>query len=899
MNLFLKNFFFSALLLLIVVDPVFGLPEKVSIRGSYNDDSRTFTGEVVYQFASVKDKTLYFHLPPNWYAEDDEREEYSLNLGQDEKTRVSRSELKTLKKDVRENFFLPKGIIVQEVLYDDITIPFSTLHNLDRPPLQSARDALILFVLPATALKVPFTLTIKFKTYFQDIPGGWKRILWDYVPRPVYKYENRLDFADTLQYPLATHTAISRDTPNGEGGTIQKVVEKRLPIPMINLGETDLERPKFSLTLIEQLQDKRFFLAGMVEEIFDVFKKEDWQLFQTAPYHFHIWPGPLTVSGSNILLPYRLSRYHQIFRKLMESNIIKGTVEAALLHNYALDRRRNPWILPAVYAEFVRSYFEWKYHGDVRYFPWADWLNPGFYQENTINRWLDKKSTFKTIAASDHLDFSYYSNIYHPWYEKGFHLLRNIYSGERSFREDMYPRINRLLLNGKKNPVLDNETFFAHFAASPELKNRGMQWLSKKGSVDYALRDVSIKKQSEENYQVTVAVESRGTLSPVYELAFKFEKDRQIIRVFKEGAGKHTLTFTEEPKQIYLDPRHVLLENDSLNNSWNMPLKIRPLWDFPTANKWLFTYYPLVDGNTFDQNLLGLRFQLSYMYQTGVSVDIWKRSKDGKTLFSSSLFHTGFPWKGTMLYLDTTQLNATDRIILGMKQHYGEKNPIAWSEFYIWQETLQQIEGKPVPEGQESWIGAHLAGNFTLAEFAYTKLESNLYANTSQNLSQTKRLRYQQQGLVQKIDWRFNPIKMHIHLTGDTSQGTVPLHKQFPMGGPEGMPGFPRKTKLLFNERFIFEGGITFPGLFKNNRINLVELIWLDKIVPTLNYHYGVARKEGSDQLEEFQDIELKLDVWGELIVKYTGFFTVSIAQPIGHEEYKDPRIIFFSNWVF
>ena len=57
--------------------------------------------------------------------------------------------------------------------------------------------------------------------------------------------------------------------------------------------------------------------------------------------------------------------------------------------------------------------------------------------------------------------------------------------------------------------------------------------------------------------------------------------------------------------------------------------------------------------------------------------------------------------------------------------------------------------------------------------------------------------------------------------------------------------------------------------------------------------------EEENKSIEEFQDVELKFDIWGEMMVKYEGYFTLSVAQPIGHDKYKDTRVIVFSSWVF
>ena len=339
------------------------------------------------------------------------------------------------------------------------------------------------------------------------------------------------------------------------------------------------------------------------------------------------------------------------------------------------------------------------------------------------------------------------------------------------------------------------------------------------------------------------------------------------------------------------------MDDDPVNNKWRFPVKTRLFWDFAAPDNWLFTISPLVgEGNTFDRNILGLNLATSYLTRTLLQLNFWKGSSD-RLLWTGEFSHNGFPSIGTLLYFKTGYLGAVNSTSIGAKQTVFRTFPDLWIDFSLWQERLDDLDDPVFTEDQLDWAGITASTAFPVFEYTQHLWQVELLLRSGRGQFQPES-EYQQLKIEQLLRYDLDTADIHLGIDHGFSSGKVPLQRRYPIGGTEGLAGYPRTTDLLFYENRIYEIGTTLPAFLTHTNINLLGLMWLDRIVPTINFHYGQGLSS-SGEAEDFRDVELSFELNGEFINRFYGKGRFAIAQPFGHKKYKSYRIVLFSDWVF
>ncbi|NQU65497.1 MAG: hypothetical protein HQ517_14605 [SAR324 cluster bacterium] len=872
------------------------LTPKVEIKGSFDSATAKFTGTATYEFANIPEGDLLFHLPPNWYVKRDDRTEYELRIGPAEDKTVNRSDLKTLEKPIHENIFLPQGIHVSAVSVNNVASSFKIISNPKLSPSKYCKNALLAITVLKLSVERPLIIKITFQTRFNQLPSGYQNLFWDFIPRPVGFSGGMWDRKSVL--PLYIRYVAEIDVINENGITDRTIrAEYESALPYLLLDPWDYQSDQLKISFDLYFESSKIDILKRIQHVVGFLKNNQLLQSDLGELRFIIWDGQLRVSGLTIFLPRRLFRYDNLFFKQFEINILNGIIAAYVNKQFLIDTNKNPWILPAIQSEILRLFFRERFNNDTHIFPWSNWLNPEYFSDYSSRRWIENKHDKEVVAADISQDIAYYSHIYHPGYEKGFHLLWLLHDRQQDYRKRLLGHI-QLFLNSRpeKGSLLSKQAFLNYFAKATESRETAEKWLSTNGNVDYAIGEVQVLLQRN-RYQTIVKIENFGTLSPVLEIRFIFEDGSDTRKSVTTGAGQYQFDFEKQPTEIILDPSFNILDDDLLNNTWRFPIKTRLVWDFPAVDNWLLTISPLIgDGNTFDQNIFGLNLSYSYLNQSQLQLSIWKGSSDD-LLWVSELFQTGYPFLGTKLYLEAGYLRNIALVSIGVRQETFKSLPELWTDFSIWKERLDVLEDSIFTEQQRDWVGLNLSSGFPIFQSAKSVWQSNLYSLNGKSIFQPETA-YHQLRSEQFFRYELDDSDIHLGYNQGFSSGRVPLQKRYPIGGTEGLPGFPRTTDLLFLENRIFEIGTTLPGILTHTNLNLINLLWLDKVVSTVNFHFGQGITE-SGATEDFKDIEVSLDIIGEFINRYVVNGKFAIAQPIGHKKYKDFRIILFSNWVF
>ena len=872
---------------------------EINLDGVFDVSQRRFKGAVRFTVNLNGDGRFLLHLPPNWHSKSDRREIFPMFDYGDAPRMVNRSELKALKTYQSENLHLASKIDIHSVKAYGQRLAYRILDNPHAIPRRNSESSLLSFNLPITSKTVSNVLIeIAFTTHFNKLPKGFKRILWDFAPRPVGKSGNGWDYKDIYHFQRLYKTKISIVGENQSEKSRRIETSDLMSKPLAMTDNWAISNRWYHLSTEAFLENRLDFYERRLNRVLEFLIQDGWILKSSFPIRFIIWDGPTTVSGIHILLSRRLFRYSEIFYKLFEVAILNSTISSVVHKNYLVDSYSNPWILPAIQGEIIRRYFSTVHKGNRRLFPWLNWLNPDFIEEYTILGWLNNKDSKTLVAADESFDWTYFSHIYHPWHAKGFHLLRMISGSQSSFELEIYPKLRNLLkIQLPVQEFLSKREFFHMFSPDGKYAEQGEFWLSTKGTVDYEIKDVNIAV-IQSGFLIQVEIGNSGTISPWVEIEFAGVDGSNAKKVVHPGEGIYSFQLEFEPQEIVLDPESYLLEEERLNNHWQLQIKVRPLWDFSSSNRWLFAISPLISGNTFDQNLFGVNFNLSYLVRSGIDMSVWRRGKDAEPLWEGELFHIGFPFKGSKIYYESSQLGASNTRIFGFEQSFDHYNPDLLADFNIWEDDLEILEANETLEERRRWIGTQAFARLPVFEGDFSQWNIQFAMNSGRSADEIE-LKYQQHTMENAFEWSWEVLDFHIALSQGFSYGTVPLQKLYPIGGPEGLPGFPRELDLLFYHRQIAKAGIMLPALFTHTNIHLLRLLWLDRIEPTLNFRYGSGLNKIENESWHFRDVELKLDVYGEFINMYEGYTTISIAQPIDHSKYKDYRIILFSSWVF
>lgn len=891
-----RRTFLSFVVLLLVVQLAAAETIFVEISGTYSEVEQQFSGTAVFSLPLPPANRVFFHLPPQWHIAVDERTTYQLQLSGSGSTPVERSDLISILPPGHENIHLPAGIQVSAVTVNNRDSEFRITNNAYIAPAFNSIDSLLEVPLRESESNGSVTIQIAFLTRFNPLSSGYKRLLWDFIPRPVAWSEGRWDFRGARP-PMMRQTISIRQTgfTDVSGNQINEAIYA--PVTAVLLNNWDYQDRNLRVSFDSYFAKEQLFLLSRIVQVeeflkqFSVFSGDGKQL------RVVFWDGPLSVSGIYVLLPRRLFRYPFIFYKQFEITLLRGIIKALMLRRYDIDTLRYPWMLPAIQSEITRRYFKDRFAGNTFMFPWLDWINPEYFRDVTVSPWVENLSEKDICGADLPADLEYFPQIHHPGNEKGAHLLWMLHDGKQQYRRRLVARIFDLLNRdpGDKRERLTPAGFFRSFSGTRRGREMGQQWLSEDGRVDYAIDNVTISRISNQN-KVILDIRNNGSLSPRLEVGFYFPEDQKRILAVS-GAGRFEFFFENEPEQIILDPHFNILDDNPVNNRWRFPLRTRLIWDFAPPDIWLFTVSPLVgEANTFDRNILGLNLMVSYMSRTIFQLNFWKGSSSS-LLWSGEIQHIGFPDKGTELYLKTGYIGAVNSTSVGYKKNMFRGYPGLMVEATFWKEKLDEMDGDEFENDQLDWTGATVQSEFPLFQHALHLWQINILARTGFSLF-SPHTEYQQLMIDQNLRYSLGTSDLHLGYRHGFSSGSVPLQHQYPMGGTEGLAGFPRKTELLYSENRILELGATLPPVLTHTDINLLGLMWLNRIVPALDFHYGQGLSEESG-VEEFRDVELTLSLEGEFINRFKGEGRFGIAQPIESEKYKDYRLILFTDWVF
>ena len=878
------------------VNTTLAFQSTVEIKGSYQLTTALFNGLVRYEIIDLTADELLFHLPPNWYVDIDRRNEYELQVAGDQFKTVQFKDLRFLERPNPENIFLPQGLDIISVTANNIPIPILLKDNPRLSPLKSIRKTLLAVSTGTSSIKKPVIIEIKFQTHLNTLPSGFQNLLWDYIPRPVGFYNGNWDLKNNL--PPRIQQRVEVEVLDAAGHAIKTIHDEyESPIPYLLVDQWNVDSEQLKLSYDSYFQVSERDLRKRIRQVISFLKKNRLLHHDYRNLRFILWDGPLQVSGLSIFLPRRLFRYPNEFYKQFEIIILNGIVAALLNKKFLLDSHKNPWITPAIQSEVLRLFFQKRFNGNTHIFPWLNWINPEYFSDRSNKRWLEEKREKEVVAADISLDMSYYSHIYHPGHEKGFHLLWMLHDGQQDYRKGLIRKISHLLgKTSEKQELLSKDSFIVYFATNPQSIKIIEKWLSTSGSVDYALDKVDVLEQKN-GYQVHIAINNSGSQSPALEIKFLFSDGMAITKMISTGAGLYHFDFSHRPSEIILDPYFNILDDDLLNNTLKFPVKTRPIWDFQAADSWLLTFSPLIgDGNTFDQNILGLNLSYEYLNYSQLRLNVWKGSSDD-LLWVGEFFQNGFPFQGSTVYLDAGYLGAVNSVSFGIRQSLIQFYPELWFDFSIWKEKLDILEDSIYSENEREWAGLKLTSGFPIIRRATNRWQLVFEGVASRSVFEPE-TNYYQLKIEQDLVFDFDNSDIHFGYDHGHSAGKVPLQNRYSIGGTDGLSGFPRTTDLLFSESRIIEIGTTLPGIFTHTNINLIKIMWLKRIVPSLNIHFGQGIHENGAS-EDFADIEFRLNVFGEFIDRFAGNGKFAIAQPINHQKYKDYRIIIFSNWIF
>ncbi|MCG8333419.1 MAG: hypothetical protein MJE63_02815 [Proteobacteria bacterium] len=873
--------------------------QQIEITGQYNALERVFRGSAKYQADCYSSSTFEFHLPPNRNSNEDWRAQFQFRDLNDLLNTYNRSDLGELKKYHRKNPQLPKSIEIIETRIDEEQVNFDIVDNPSLSPLQNTVDSILVLRNEAFYLscKDSTLIDISFITKFNSISEDWVDLLWDFIPRPVTKFHGKSDYSDhwsvlrEYNYQIRLIGNDSQEETIFLEGSIHDI------LPIIVADKQITPEDEIKLALDGNLKENRKFLISRIEKVTRFLAQNKWLQKEDLDRNIALWSGPLTATSSHIFLPQRLFRYHSIYHKTFEVVLLRAFIHSSLLKRYSLNTVQYPWLEPAISSEIIRDYFFKEYSGDSRFFSWGQWLNPDFYQENTIKNWLAYPGNRKLISGTENKDLRFLSNAYHPWYEKGFHLFRSIVNSNQEIESQIYPALKRLLKRQENGlSYFDRTMLFDFFELTDEQKAKANTWLSLNGRVDYEIQDVDIGTNGNQT-AVVVDIDSHGSLAPPLEINFILKNGLTVTKEIISGAGTYDFTLLSPPTEISLDPYHKLLESDLLNNHWYTPFKVRPIWDFPAANSWLVTVSPVINGNTFDKNLFGISFGVRYLDQTEFNLSGWRSDGDEQILWESNLVHSGFPWTGSEIYLERSELNASLSKTAGYKHTYADIHKDLWFSLEVLEETLDRLE-EDVSSDNDTWQSAELRMSFPVYVGSFSDSVVELFGGYGRNTEEATN-DFQRQGISTQSIWYLGDWKIHLEFSGDYSSGLLPLQKKYPIGGPEGLPGFPREEDLLFDQRTIAGFGVTLPPYFTHTNINALRLGWLEKVETTLFVHWAEVYSEEMDHSEIFKDVELRFNFTVEWLNMYEGDGVFAVAQPLDNEKYKDYRIILFSDWVF
>ena len=612
--------------------------------------------------------------------------------------------------------------------------------------------------------------------------------------------------------------------------------------------------------------------------------------------------------GSIVLIPRALFQRGPLFNRVFVGRLAAAVAQVWFGETVWADRDTEGWMHLGLSGLISLDYFRELYGEDAGIHEYADWLRPRFrehYFESPVRNMMRAGSDVPImVSLHEHPDGGA-ARV--SVYEKAPLVLRslNLVVGAGRYRQ----ALGRFFEHNRYREVrLEDFQRELEAVAGERLDWFFDQFFRGTAQLDYGLDDWDAVPTGE-NGGVTVNIRlvrrAPGIMPVVVQIT---DAAGLVVAKRWDGRGDQKTLQVVLPGglgQIVIDPDEYLLEIDRRNNYSGRQLRVRPFFDWSKQRENLITLKGWAGGNALDGNYVGIGAEINIDEDQQLTVIPALGEKSRRLLYNMSWRVGNFLVPRLTLNIPRTSVGGTEFQGLGL--HYQFATPETFS-FGIgaqanWEWVLNPIEFTLKEDGRERVIRGTNVNNLQFSQSLvmrpltlYPTTWSLVFERSAPGLGSDFSYSKLQAGITQEIELGGDHL-IELNISRAMTDGLTPPAKQFLLGDPLVLRGYPRLPELVHEQYAVLRAEYhlvvsrkIYGGMLQTRRWTLIFFGDVGK---------GWQNGENSNNVPQRQDlgIGLTIDVNGIGQVEVPVRFEV--AYPVADKDYKNPQVIFFQALSF
>lgn len=799
-------------------------------------------------------------------------------------------------------------------------VPFELRENPDLEVGFSTEQG-ILHVLPSTTLPeglLEIEFTTEFPQRYEDgvAQGSLITSLWHPVLPPQEasgRWNTTLDLRRPARFQVEWQSSATGwlTVPDQVGlitpGTL---IQSRSPQPMLSFPvffstevappwrEGSSGQPALSIQAREGGGRRTLLMLEEAKRFLD-FLQTEYGLTPNWP-EVHLVESPaefeeIRVQGNLVLLPtLNLQRSSFLDRRAV-AFLSRSLAQLWFGEQVHADEDADLWLRLGLPAFLGMRYFEMRYGKDANIFDTVDWLNPRyrehFYEQMTRgirtellqpieNRLRNADSsqshlkvvTYKTALVLAMLEHS----LGHSAFRRG--LAR--------FAHRTPAPVNLKTLQEDLTPSSGDWSWFFD------------QWFRTTKALDYGLGSVEMHSSPDGRFRTEVEILRLGEARMPVDVQVTTASGTQQRRRISGNLPSETVIFLSEhePEWVSLDPDETLLEESRINNHSRNYYRVRFAFDWKKQREQLIALIPGIQSNAIDGNSFGVGIR-QRLDDTEFRAIPGYGTRNKRLVYLAEVLQRNWFREG----LEASALVSEYGGIQTVGINFGYASPSYEDQVrHQWQitglqERLLQVSAtvSDTPDGPPetgNLNAVRLGHQGRWSPFSVLELRwSWSHERTLEGLSSD--YDYRSWGTSGEQRWQLGKLwEFHLETIWGTSDGSIPLQKQFQLGSPSVLRGYPQNTGLRDDHLLAWRSDLRFP---------LNSLAWISTISAydvrgSLFYDQGKIWSQGErpESRLQRQNVGVGLEWMVDTVSLFQVPLKLELAVPINDPDYRRPQLV-------
>jgi len=613
--------------------------------------------------------------------------------------------------------------------------------------------------------------------------------------------------------------------------------------------------------------------------------------------------------GSLVLIPRNFYRNSALLDRVLVARLSAAVAQVWFGEALWADADREAWLSGGLSGLVSLEFFATLYGPDAGTHNLGDWLRPRFrehYFEMPVRRLKRDGEDAPVMVSQAGYPLARSARI--AVHEKATLLLRMLayVVGDAHFSE----AINRFFIRYRFR-----EADLADFQQALEaVSGRSLhrffsQFFYSSDRIDVALETWEMR-ETPEGYlvDVTVARLDEGVVPVTVEV--RDEEGRRYLQRWDGELPRDTVRFLVQAPVagIVLDPNEYLLELDRQNNYSNEIYRVRPFFDWPKQRESLVALRGWAGGNAVDGNFVGMGVQFSWDEDNSMLVVPGVAERHGNLLYDLKWNRSHFLHPRLALGVQRRKVGGTEFQGLGFTYRHLTPESMRLSSSIDFR--LEWVQGDllaavddDTATAEDAFVTGNNVNNISIshhASFARDTLHPTSFginlARSDRRLESDFDFTSLTVSLAQELALGGNHVFV-AELVRGLTDGIAPQEKQFLLGDPGLLRGYPRVNELINEQvavfrldyQYVFSRAV-WGNLMQTRRWSLILFGDVGK-----GWDNGV----NPDHVPQRQDMGLGMIIDVNALGQVTFPVRMEVAFPVNDPEYTRQQYVLFGALAF